>query len=301
MATFINPRTDFGFKLIFGREETKSLLMNFLNGLLADEPGFEPIIDVKFLDKEMNRLNKEMRGVVYDILCTTDKDKNFIVEMQNSNQPFFIDRSVFYMSRAIFNQGQIGTEWKFNFNHVYIVSFLNFLIEPLDNNVRTDAMICNLATKKPITDKVRFIYIQLPKFNKTDWNECENNFELWIYLLKNMENMTTIPFAYKDTAFEKLSKIASYASLSPEDRFEYDQNLQAYRDYVNTVDFAKQEGIELGLKEGREKGLKEGREEGREEERNGIILAMHSNGLSLEMIATVTNTPKDKIRQILKL
>ena len=35
MAKYINPFVDFGFKYIFGREESKPFLMDFLNSLLA--------------------------------------------------------------------------------------------------------------------------------------------------------------------------------------------------------------------------------------------------------------------------
>ena len=39
--------------------------------------------------------------MVYDILCqTADKSKKFIVEMQNSSQAYFTDRSLHYISRA---------------------------------------------------------------------------------------------------------------------------------------------------------------------------------------------------------
>ena len=37
MAKFINPFTDVGFKIIFGQEMTKGLLIDFLNDLLVGE------------------------------------------------------------------------------------------------------------------------------------------------------------------------------------------------------------------------------------------------------------------------
>ena len=50
MAKHINPFTDFGFKCIFGREESKPFLMDFLNELLKEEPGFGTITDICDLD-----------------------------------------------------------------------------------------------------------------------------------------------------------------------------------------------------------------------------------------------------------
>lgn len=91
----ISPFTDFGFKYIFGQENSKDILIDFLNTLLADEPGFETIVDVAYLDKEMPRGPESRRGVIYDIKCNTSSGKHFIVEMQNAYQSFFVNRSIY--------------------------------------------------------------------------------------------------------------------------------------------------------------------------------------------------------------
>ena len=49
MSRYINPMTDFGFKYIFGREESKPFLIDFLNCLLHDEPEFDTIVDLVYL------------------------------------------------------------------------------------------------------------------------------------------------------------------------------------------------------------------------------------------------------------
>jgi hypothetical protein len=44
---YVNLFTDYGFKLIFGEEPSKPLLMDFLNELLKEEQG--EIIELKYL------------------------------------------------------------------------------------------------------------------------------------------------------------------------------------------------------------------------------------------------------------
>ena len=83
MGKFINPFSDWGFKLIFGQEITKDLLICFLNDLLKGE---HTITDLTFKDKEQLPETKDMRGIIYDIYCTTDQDEHIIVEMQNRYQ-----------------------------------------------------------------------------------------------------------------------------------------------------------------------------------------------------------------------
>ncbi len=104
MSKFINPMTDFGFKYIFDREESKPFLIDFLNNILKDEPGFDTIISLEYLDKEKSRARKGERGVIYDIHCTSSNGSKFTVEMQNNDQAYYIDRMIYYASKAIVDQ-----------------------------------------------------------------------------------------------------------------------------------------------------------------------------------------------------
>ncbi len=56
---YIDPKTDFGFKYIFGREQSTPFLIDFLNNLLREEPGFEPIAELTYLDKERRVRDRE--------------------------------------------------------------------------------------------------------------------------------------------------------------------------------------------------------------------------------------------------
>lgn len=120
---YINPLTDFGFKYIFGEEEHKEFLISFLNALFTDE---EPIVDVKFIDKEHIGLSKNERALIYDIHCTTESGQKLIVEMQNRYQAHFRDRALYYMSVDIAHQGLKGEEWDYRLTPVYGVFLMNF-------------------------------------------------------------------------------------------------------------------------------------------------------------------------------
>lgn len=54
----INPFSDYGFKLIFGQEESKPLLMGFLNSLLEGEL---QIVDLTYQNLERLPERKEGR------------------------------------------------------------------------------------------------------------------------------------------------------------------------------------------------------------------------------------------------
>ena len=137
MARYINPFTDWSFKRIFGQEYSKDLLIEFLNQLLLGE---QHIKDVKFKDKEMLPETKDQRGIIYDVFCETDTGEHIIVEMQNKSQPYFIDRSLYYASKTIVDQGVKG-RWDYHLTPVYVICFMNFNVMKIRQR-SSEQMLC---------------------------------------------------------------------------------------------------------------------------------------------------------------
>ena len=282
MAKFINPFTDMGFKRIFGQEINKDLLIDFLNALLKGE---RRVKDIRFLDKELLPEYENDRSLIYDIYCTDENGEQFIVEMQNREHVNFRERTLYYLSQAIARQGEKGTGWQFDLKAVYGVFFLNFRLGDLPQKLRTDIVLCDRDTHELFTDKMRYIFLELPLFDKEE-SECETDFERWIYVLKNMETLQRLPFKARNAVFQKLEQIVDIAALSKEDRMKYDESIKVYRDKLAIMAFERQkgqaegreEGRAEGLKEGRAEGLKEGRAEGLEEGRAEGLKEGHTKG-----------------------
>ena len=183
MARYINPFTDCGFKHIFGQEITKDLLISFLNDLFEGE--FR-ITKLQFNNNEQIGITEDARKVIFDIYCTTDTGRHLIIEMQNRMQEHFIDRALYYSSRAIITQGKTG-EWDYELMPVYTICLLNFEDVHLpDRKFRTDLVLADRDTGRPVTDHLRIIYLTLPLFDKTE-HDCSTDFERWIYVLKNIK------------------------------------------------------------------------------------------------------------------
>ena len=234
MTKFINPFTDVGFKKIFGQEMTKDLLIDFLNDLLVDE---KHIIDITFLDKEILPEYMGDRGVIYDIYCTTESGEQFIVEMQNKQHVHFRERALYYLSKTVARQGEKGAEWKFDLKAVYGVFFMNFRLDNLPHKLRTDVVLTDRDTHEQFSDKLRFIFIELPAFSKEE-QECETDFERWIYVLKNMNLFDMSPLKEKEAHFRRLLDVANLGALTPQERAIYDENLKIYRDWKATMEYA---------------------------------------------------------------
>ena len=286
MGRFINPFTDMGFKRIFGQEVNKNLLIDFLNDLLEGE---KRIIDITFLDKEQLATAADDRSCIYDIYCENENGERFIVEMQNRGHRNFKERAIYYLSRTIANQGRKGPDWMFDLKAVYGVFFMNFHLESRQTKFRTDVSLRDMRTNKPFSDKMRFIFLDLPAFTK-DEETCETDFERWIYVLKNMEILQRMPFKARKSVFEELEKIADISALSKEDQEKYEHIIKVYRDNLVTEQWA----IEQGFKKGHEKGI----EKGIEIERLKNARGMKAAGIAPELIAQITGLSPEEIQEL---
>ena len=278
MPRFINPFTDVGFKRIFGQPIHKELLIDFLNDLLVGE---KRILDITFLDKEILPEYDNDCGLIYDVYCTNEDGEQFIVEMQNREQVYFRDRALFYLSQAISRQGERGAKWLFNLKAVYGVFFMNFRLKDFPPQLRSDVELAYRDSHLPFSDKLRFIFLQLPCFKKEE-HECENDFERWIYVLKNMETLQRLPFKARKSVFEKLEQIVDIAALSKEDRMKYDESIKVYRDNEAVLEFA----------------LEKGRAEGDRIRNLQNALSMKENGIPAELIARITGLSMDEIQAL---
>jgi len=287
MGKFINPFTDVGFKRIFGQEINKDLLIDFLNALLEGE---RQVKDITFLDKEQLQVFEDDRKLIYDVYCTDENGEQFIVEMQNQSHLNFRSRTVYYLSQAIARQGEKGSRWMYDLKAVYGVFFLNFPMPGTKaHKLRTDIVLSDRDTHELFSDKMRYIFIELPSFAKEE-EECANDFERWIYVLKNMDTLKRMPFRARKSVFEKLEEVVTLSSLTRAEREKYDESLKTYRDRLAELAFAQQEG--------REKGRAEGLAEGRAEEKLKNARSMKAAGISPELIAKITGLPPEAIAEL---
>ena len=164
---------------------------------------------------------------------------------------------------------------------------MNFVMDKdIPSKIRTDVVLSDRDTGKLFNSKFRQIFIELPNFNKEE-DECENDFERWIYILKHMDTLDRMPFKARKAVFERLEKLASKANMTQEERMQYEEEWKVYNDYFNTLDFAEQKGMQMGMQKGLQKGIQEGiRETARKLKELGVDndIIIKSTGISKEEI-----------------
>ena len=304
---YINPFTDFGFKRLFGQENHKEFLIDFLNQLLPEK---HQVKNLTYLHSEQNSDTTEDRRAIFDLYCTAENGDRFIVEMQVAHQTFFKERMIYYSTFPIRDQAKKG-KWKFELKSVYTVAILDFT---LSKKIRPGEVF-HLAQLKDqngdvFYDKLTFIYLEMPNFVKKE-TELTSNFDKWMFVLKNLTKMRNKPEVLKEIVFGRFLDAAELARFSPEEVWKYEQSLKHYRDMHNVVETAyddgKAEGIEVGkavgIKEGIEvgkavgikEGIELGKAEGKIENTLQIAAVMKAGGLSVEIIMKVTGLSSEAI------
>ena len=274
---YINPRTDFGFKRIFGSEFNKELLISFLNALFRGE---QVVKEVTYLNAEQLGDRPDARRTIFDVYCTNDKDEKFIVEMQNVYQEFFKDRTIYYSTFPIREQAQKG-EWDFHLNAVYTIGLLNFnFAEGLDeaHHWRHEVKLMEVDTKKVFYDKLTYVYVEIPKFNKKE-EDLDTMFDKWMYVLKNLSALMERPAKLQERVFTRLFEQAEIAKFSPQELMQYEESMDAYRDIVNAINTAKKDSFA----------------EGREQRNLELAKLMKEKGIATKDICEMTGLSEEQI------
>ena len=282
---YINPFTDFGFKRLFGTEMNKELLISFLNSLLHNE---EEITDIRYRNTEQLGSGITDRKAIFDVYCQNTAGEYFIVEMQKAEQDYFKDRSVFYATFPIRDQAQPGNKWNFKLKSVYTVGILDFVFP--DDEYAPDCMhhevkLMDVEDKHVFYDKLTFVYLEMPKFNKTE-DQLETMMDKWLYVLRNLSKLMERPAALQDRVFTRLFEQAEIARFSKKELFDYEESLKVYRDLFNVVDSAKG------------KAFAEGKAEGRAEEKVEVAKNLLALGTDINIVCQATGLSIDEINNL---
>ena len=288
---YISPFTDFGFKKLFGTEPNKDLLIDFLNELLKKDEG--KIINLTFLSKEQLGRIDEDRRAIFDIYCENEQGEKFIVELQKAKQNYFKDRSIYYSTFPIQSQAKKG-QWNFQLKSVYTIGILDFVFDEDKDDpdvYHHEVQLFDKTTEKVFYDKLTYIYLEMPKFNKTE-AQLSTHYDKWLYVLKNLEDLTKRAAKLQERVFKKLFKQAEIANYSDTEYAEYEESLKRYRDLKNCID--------TSFDDGKAEGKIEGKIEGKYENQKETALNLHKLGFEIKTITQATGLSMEEIKEIIK-
>lgn len=290
-SRYIDPTTDYGFKRLFGQEDSKDILKRFLYDILALP---HPITDLTYMPTEQIPAVAGDRLGIYDVYCTDSAGQRFIVEMQRNRQSYYKERALYYATFPIVQQVEKGEKGPpFHLMPIYCISVLNFTIDDRDAYIRR-VQLADMQTGEAFYDRLTFIFIILPRFVKT-LDELTTWEDKWLYLLRHMPELDTIPESLSESPFSQAFRIAEQSALSSEEWMYYQGSLKRSRDELSWLYTGLEEGREEGRQEGLQEGRQEGLQEGRQEKAREIARALLAQGLDRARVAEIVGIPEDTL------
>ena len=264
------------FKLVFGRESTKDVMIEFLNQVIPDRK----IVDLEFIDKEMHPVERDAKGVVYDMFCKTDSGTRIIVEVQRRKQPFYPERAIYYSTFQIQRQVEAGAD-SYGFLPVYVINILNFKIDKHSdcNDVKTVYKLYEENSHRLLTDRVTFIFIELPGFTKSIDELDGNILEGMYFCFKNIAALDEQPKVLTHQIFNKIFEVSELYNMDQDTRDKVIHKMTTERDLRNQMAYA----------------IREGRAEGELEGRKAVARKLLEMGMSLMQVSEATGLSAEEL------
>ena len=170
-SAFADPTYDTTFKMIFGSEKNKHLLISLINNLLEFKDK-ALIQDLQIITSELPISYEGHIKTAIDVRCKTVDGREILVEVQRQYKDYFLSRSQYYMAKAINLQMQDGQSklYKDKMLPIYLLTIAReTLFRPIDHPEFKD----DYSFEKTVVPTIReHKHIELPG-NKMYWKYYE--------------------------------------------------------------------------------------------------------------------------------
>lgn len=148
-----------------------------------------------------------------------------------------------------------------------------------------------------LVDEMHIRDVTFPFFDKKA-EECESDFDKWIYVLKHMEALERMPFTAQKKIFKRLAELADSRCLSQEEQEKYDESLKAADDYYGVLMSYYMNGIDEGVAKGEAKGFAKGEAKGSYHKSLDIAKKMLLKGMDDDSIMELTGLTHEQLHQL---
>lgn len=287
---FINPKTDFAFKKIFGSKKSKDILIGFLNAILYQE---KPVIqDLEILDPYQAPRIKGIKDSYLDVKATLTDHKTVIIEMQVLNVLGFEKRVLYNAAKAFSIQLAVGEDYAL-LNPVIALTITDF--EMFEGSPKVISRY-RLKEKDDLTDysdDIELVFVELPKFTKS-LAALETVTDKWLYFLKSANQLQSVPPSMGEVPeISRAFEVAKQSKLSKRELEILEKREMFLHDNRNAILKAQQIGEAKGIA----KGIAKGRAEGEQLKAREIARSL----LDVLDVATISQTTGLTIAEVEQL
>ncbi len=293
-----DPRVDYAFKHVFGREQSKPVLTSLLEAVLQPPPT-QRIAALDLLNPFNDKEAMDDKLSILDIKARDQSGRHFNVEMQMLVYGAFRQRALYYWSRLHQSQLQEGMDYHILRPTVAIC----FVDTPLFAELAAYHLIFELRERRRhvlFTDQLARHILELQKFTKAV-EALTTPLDRWLYFLRHAQDLDTeaLPAALDVPEVRWALGDLVMISQSDQERERYEARLKWQRDVYTALVEAR----EQGRAEGEAKGEAKGRAEVQIARIHFLQRALHQAVLAAEQLrslpyAELENLAADLERQL---
>jgi predicted transposase/invertase (TIGR01784 family) len=224
---FLDVKTDFAFKKVFGSEQSAGLLRSFLNAILYSGSA-QQISSLKIVDPYTVPKLLGMKDTFVDVKAVLNDGSQVIIEMQVLNHAGFEQRVLYNAAKNYSQQLKKGNDYTL-LNPVVALTIVDFtLFEPVPAELKPQPYLSrfklmDIQSLTQYSGDIELVFIELPKFTTTEHalqaaQTPQSPQEQWIYFIKHAGNLDAIPPALgASNDFKQAFNIINEAGMTDEE------------------------------------------------------------------------------------
>ena len=198
------------------------------------------------------------------------------------------------MPRRYAPRNDVSVGLRYNVPPVYLIGLMGVELAHSDSETWTNRYISEYTfmetTSHELQDEtIIIIFAELARFSKT-LEECGNDLERMLYVIKNMGYLKNQPDSLRHEIFSRIFRACEIAMFDEGKRIQYDKDMYDERRRMSELMTAEM----IGLEKGREKGREEGREEAKLED----AAKLKQLGVAVEIISQATGLSVEAIEKL---
>ena len=249
-----NPMNDVAFKFIFGKEERKTITIDFLNTVLEQSLA-HAIKDISFRQTEMLPDGDEGKLSRLDIACELDTGELVDVEVQVINYNNMQRRTLFYWARLYLLSLTRGEGYGL-LRPAITINLLAFELLPQAEPVAMYS-IYNIKTGDRLNKDMELHFIEIPKYIKAPQKTIRESskMERWLaYFANRLTNEEREELAMNEPAIREAMEAEKIFMCNPDEYLRYVNRQMALMDYQSGLQAAALEGEKRGVRIGEKRG-----------------------------------------------
>ncbi|NES81768.1 MAG: Rpn family recombination-promoting nuclease/putative transposase [Moorea sp. SIO2B7] len=241
---FISPKIDYAFKKIFGSEQSKEILISFLNAIVY---GGETVIQSLTIVNPYNPGQfLSLKDTYLDVKAILTDGSIVVIEMQVASMTAFNKRVAYNLAKAYSNQLVKGEDYPL-LNPAIAVTITDFILFKQTQEIINKFVFQEETQNFQCIDKeLRLIFVELPKFKK-NLSDLKILSDKWIYFLKEATSLESIPDTLGEVAeIEFALNLANQVNMTVEELDIVDRRGMMLQDEKGRLTYAEEKGEQKG-------------------------------------------------------